>query len=387
MIFYPSRVYLISYDAYLYIVRRSFITVTKEQTYYRENNTLEWIAKNYDKVLPLSDGNSNLAKWITATSARGPARVQWCNGRAGSPARSIIGCNIERSKVEVTPVTVYIRASLMSDACILVRLKVVHSGTGNIDELYQINRVWRPLKDVIIISVMSSLSRTRLISITNETRRPPPASLSPLHSRPAKRDVKKTSISIVHIRELNSTRFHVTRRYETRFSSDRRVRNDVNLLRNENHVQNLKCCTRFETHVTPAVRPVNPVYVARRPKQIADTNARIYTSVRIKGSTAVNGKRPDTGLHSLLLYHHNASAHSALKLRDLRDGIPVKLTDRTPYLQPEVASYQFKNQLVGKQFASPEDALTAFKKSVEKVQDRYREQDRDRNQEHERERS
>lgn len=87
-----------------------------------------------------------------------------------------------------------------------------------------------------------------------------------------------------------------------------------------------------------------------------------------------NRRRPGTGTRRLMLHHDNAPAHAAFATIDFLATERVQLLSHPPY-SPDLAPCDFflfpfvKKQLRGTRFNSPEDAVRAFTRAIEDIDD------------------
>lgn len=88
--------------------------------------------------------------------------------------------------------------------------------------------------------------------------------------------------------------------------------------------------------------------------------------------TAWRQRRPNTGTRGLLLHHDNASAHTAVRTTEFIASEGVQLLSHPPY-SPDLAPCDFflfphvKKQIRGTRYESPDDAVGAFTRAVEGI--------------------
>lgn len=93
-----------------------------------------------------------------------------------------------------------------------------------------------------------------------------------------------------------------------------------------------------------------------------------------KAFEAWRTRRPNTGLRGLMLHHDNAPAHTAFATREFLASEGVLLLSHPPY-SPDLSPCDFflfpfvKKQLRGTRFESPEDAVRAFTRAIEDIDD------------------
>ena len=96
-----------------------------------------------------------------------------------------------------------------------------------------------------------------------------------------------------------------------------------------------------------------------------------YTSVALSDLfTAVQQRRPKSGLRDLLLHHDNAPAHTSAKTLDFLLDHGVRLMTHPAY-SPDLSPCDFflfpklKSKMRGRQFESPEAAVVTYQELLE----------------------